>query len=65
MIVDRTTLAEVFEVSPDTVRAWQKAGMPHFEPENRKGTREQRKVHFSTRAAHEWLVQRATRRRWC
>ncbi len=62
MIVDRTTLAEVFDVSPETVRAWQKAGLPRLEPENRKGCAQQRRVRFSTRAVHDWLVQRALRR---
>jgi phage terminase Nu1 subunit (DNA packaging protein) len=61
MIADRTTTARIFDVSTDTVRAWQKAGCPYREPENPRGTPAQRRVHYETARVHEWLVQRALR----
>jgi phage terminase Nu1 subunit (DNA packaging protein) len=61
MIVDRPTLAKIFEVSPDTVRAWVKAGCPSIDPEDPKGTKEQRCRTFNTLRVHQWLVQRSTR----
>jgi phage terminase Nu1 subunit (DNA packaging protein) len=64
MIADKPTVAKIFDTSPDTVRRWQQAGMPHYPPANPSGTADQRRVKYDTRAVHEWLVQRALMTRW-
>lgn len=61
MIVDRTTLADIFSVSVDTVRKWQQQGCPHIPPADHKGTAEQRKVRYDSANVHNWLLQRALR----
>lgn len=61
MIVDRTTAADVFGVSPETIRVWQKAGAPFLPPQNPRGTPDERKVTYQTERLHNWLVQRALR----
>ncbi len=62
MIVDRPMLAQIFGISPDTVRAWMKDGCPSQDPENASGTAEQRRRKFDTVRVHDWLVQRALKR---
>jgi phage terminase Nu1 subunit (DNA packaging protein) len=64
MIVDRTTVAQIFGVSPDTARAWVKAGCPSLDPEDPTGSADQRRRKFDTVAVHQWLLQRAMRGYW-
>ena len=59
MIVDRTQAAQVFGVSPDTIRTWTKNGCPSIDPENPAGTPDQRKRKYDTVRVHRWLVNRA------
>ena len=62
MITDRPTIAQIFGVSPDTVRAWMKDGCPSIDPEAPSGTAERRRRKFDTVRVHNWLVQLALKR---
>ena len=66
MICDRFQLADVFGVSPDTVRFWTKSGAPvHREPKRGPGlTDDERKRLFDTQAVYRWLLHRHTANRW-
>lgn len=67
MQCDRFALAEIFDVSPDTVRDWTRQGCPVArEPKTGKGTTpEDRKRLFEPAAVHRWLLIRELRRsRW-
>jgi phage terminase Nu1 subunit (DNA packaging protein) len=67
MQVDRFGLAEIFDVSPDTVRDWARQGCPVArEPKTGKGTTaEERKRLFTPADVHRWLLNRELRRnRW-
>ena len=64
MIADRSTVAQIFGVSIDTVRRWVTDGCPAQPPRNPRGTPEERKVTLNTVDVHRWLVQRALRNHW-
>jgi phage terminase Nu1 subunit (DNA packaging protein) len=66
MICDRFQLANVFGVSPDTVRDWHRNGCPvHREPKTGKGVSNAEKSRlFDSAQVHKWLINRAIRRSW-
>ncbi len=58
MIADRQTIAEIFGVTADGVRLWQKNGCPHIPPADRSGTADARKVKYDSAEVHQWLLNR-------
>lgn len=64
MQCDRFALAEIFEVSPDTVRTWTRQDCPTArEPKTGPGTTaEERKRLYRPAAVHAWLLNRELRR---
>jgi phage terminase Nu1 subunit (DNA packaging protein) len=66
MICSRFKIADIFGVSPDTVRAWVRSGCPvHREPLTGKGVSNAEKCRlFDSARVHHWLLNRALGRRW-